>query len=101
MVIAEALSLGLPVLTTNAAPWGSIQSHQCGWWIEPGLDSLLHMLPVALATEGRELELMSMRARQLAKEFDWVTVAKDMKDFYSDLLANYKYAVATEIDNKS
>ncbi|WP_371133846.1 glycosyltransferase [Limnobacter sp.] len=100
MVIAEALSLGLPVLTTNAAPWGSIQSHQCGWWIEPGLDSLLHMLPVALATEGRELELMSMRARQLAKEFDWVTVAKDMKHFYSDLLANYKYAVATEIDNK-
>ena len=35
IVVAEALSYGVPVLTTTGCPWQELQTHNCGWWVEP------------------------------------------------------------------
>ena len=34
IVIAEAMSLGLPVITTNNTPWECIREQNLGWYID-------------------------------------------------------------------
>ena len=41
MVVAEALSYGVPVLTTHGAPWSELETERCGWWVEPTVDGIL------------------------------------------------------------
>ena len=33
MVVTEALSYGVPVITTKGAPWKGLVDHRCGWWL--------------------------------------------------------------------
>lgn len=34
MIITEALSVGTPVMASLGTPWQSLNTHQCGWWID-------------------------------------------------------------------
>ena len=38
IVVAEALSYGLPVITTTGTPWKILEENNCGWYIEPQLE---------------------------------------------------------------
>lgn len=86
MVIAEALSFGLPVITTKGAPWSSLVCNRCGWWIDVGLDPLVSILPIVLSLSDSELNAMGERGRALASTFKWTGVANDTFNFYLDLL---------------
>jgi glycosyltransferase involved in cell wall biosynthesis len=88
-VVAEALASGVPVITTTAAPWRDLTSHQCGWWIEPGVVPLVEALKAATGLSHEERCAMGARGRDLvASKYVWETVAERMEEVYAWLLAS-------------
>ncbi len=53
IVVAEALSYGLPVIASTGSPWAEIATRGCGWWIDPSVDSLAAALDDALSERPR------------------------------------------------
>lgn len=90
VAVAEALSYGIPVLTTRGAPWASLLDNKCGWWIDPGEDSLINALPMALSISQAERLEMGLRAKKLAANFDWDNVAKRTSNFYAEVVSKSK-----------
>lgn len=83
VVVAEALLMGLPVITTTATPWSVIEEMHCGWYIAPGVGSLKTALERAFASPAEQLGAMGARGRQVvADRFDWEQVALQMAEFY-------------------
>jgi glycosyltransferase involved in cell wall biosynthesis len=83
IAIAEALASAVPVITTRAAPWEDLVRHQCGWWIDLGLDHLVQALREATRTSPAELKQMGQRGRTLVKEkYCWSCVAQEMMALY-------------------
>jgi len=84
LVIAEALSAGVPVLVTDTTPWSGLAATGAGWclpWKDypPALASVL-------ATRPAELEAMGRRGREwAAREFSWARSAGLLTEFYRHL----------------
>lgn len=49
MVIAEAMSCGVPVITTNGTPWQELNDLRLGWCINLSLDNLVKAISEAIA----------------------------------------------------
>ena len=64
--IAEAMSYGLPIITTKAAPWKIIEEQALGWWIDQDQDSLNIALKQATRMNRRELQDMGKRSFKFA-----------------------------------
>jgi glycosyltransferase involved in cell wall biosynthesis len=83
MVVAEALSHGLPVLTTKGAPWEELVSHRCGWWVDIDVDSLASGLAEATEVSDEKRQEMGTRGRELIeKKYSIRGVAERMKEVY-------------------
>lgn len=89
IVVAEALSYSLPVLTTTGCPWKELETYDCGWWIDPSLSALEKALRQVLETSGEELVNKGRRGRLLAEEhYQWPAIANDMRLVYDWLLGD-------------
>jgi glycosyltransferase involved in cell wall biosynthesis len=87
IVIAEALSFGIPVLTTRGAPWAELESACCGWWIEPTVNGVLRGLIDATAATPETLTEMGRRGRKLvAENYGWEHIAQSFLDAYDKIL---------------
>lgn len=87
IVVAEALGFGVPVLTTTGCPWQELQTHKCGWWVEPTPAGIETALNEALRTTNEELSSMGRRGRRLVeKNYQWPGIAERMLEFYDWLL---------------
>ncbi len=87
IVVAEALSYGVPVLTTTGCPWQELESHDCGWWVEPTHAGIEACLSSALGTKGEELRAMGRRGRALVEaKYQWPGIAERMLEFYGWIL---------------
>jgi glycosyltransferase involved in cell wall biosynthesis len=76
MAVAEALSYGLPVLTTTAAPWPWLEQTGCGWRVAPDVASLAAGLATATSMDRSTLAGMGQRGRELvAEQFRWSAIA--------------------------
>lgn len=87
IVVLEALSYGLPVITTVGAPWENITKYNAGWWIEIGVAPLIVALNdfFSLSEEAR-IE-MGLNAISLAdKEYSWKMVIDNLLDVYNNLI---------------
>lgn len=83
LVIAEALACRVPVITTHGAPWKDLDTRQCGWWIETGVDPLVAALKQAMATSPSELHAMGERGRTLVTErYSWDPIGRQMAEVY-------------------
>lgn len=72
IAVAEALARGIPVITTMGAPWRELETHQCGWWVTPGVDGIAGALSAALATPGEILQCMGARGKALIEQkYSW------------------------------
>ena len=75
IVVLEALSYGIPVITTNGTPWKELEERSCGWWIDQGVDSLAKSIEAAMSLSDRERKAMGERGRKLAIEkYRWNNV---------------------------
>jgi len=86
LVVAEALSHGLPVLATDSTPWGGLDAHGAGHcvpWEEFGTAL------TGLLDEGPEgLRSRAAAARQWVQaEFAWEKSAGTLANFYEGLRA--------------
>ena len=87
LVIAEALSCKLPVITTRATPWQELEERHCGWWIETGIDPLICSLREALGLQSGALREMGIRGRELVQErYDWKAIGITMLQVYEWML---------------
>lgn len=87
IVVAEALAVGVPVITTTGTPWEELNTRDCGWWIDLSVDNLKNTLLIAINTSENELEMMGVRGRKLIEEnYDVVQVANKLKRVYENII---------------
>ncbi|MCH8475199.1 MAG: glycosyltransferase [Opitutales bacterium] len=87
IVVAEALSHQVPVLTTTGCPWEELETQQCGWWVEPIPEGIANGLSEALQKATEELSSMGVRGRQLVEQnYQWPAIAEKMHRFYKWIL---------------
>jgi glycosyltransferase involved in cell wall biosynthesis len=87
LVVAEALSHNLPVLTTHGAPWAVLEKIGAGWWVEPGTEGLRDGLRAALATSPEQRLAMGQVGRRYVEEhLSWPSAAKRTRESYEWLL---------------
>ena len=85
--IAEALSAGLPVITTKGCPWEEIDG-QCGWWIERTVDALSAAMQAAMTASDNERKAMGKRGQALIQaKYTWPAVARQMTAFYESIVS--------------
>lgn len=86
IAVAEALSYGIPVITTHGAPWKELVTRSCGWWIEPTVEALTLTLHEALNMAPSHLQAMGKRGFSYAQEFNWVHIARQTMEVYRWIL---------------
>ena len=89
VVVAEALSYGVPVITTKGAPWEDITAHRCGWWVDIGIEPLAAVLQAATILPNAALQEMGLRGRHYVEsKFSWPTIAREMLVVYHWMLGH-------------
>lgn len=89
LVIAEALSFAIPVITTNKTPWAIIEKENCGWCVNDTAEEIGVALRQAMMMSDGERLAMGSRGRALAeRQFKWDLVAKELAERYSKIVAS-------------
>jgi glycosyltransferase involved in cell wall biosynthesis len=87
IAVAEALSYGLPVITTHGTPWSILESERCGWWVPTSVDGLASALDDATSRGAVALAAMGERGRVVvASRFAWDGIAQQFIDCYRWIL---------------
>jgi len=89
MVVAEAMSYGLPCIASKGTPWSALETARAGWWIENSVDALYTTLTLAFAHSEFELASMGLRGRTYVEEhFSWAKIGHCFNETYNWLLGN-------------
>lgn len=88
VVIAEALSHGIPVVTTKGTPWSDLEKYNCGWWVDIGVDPLVVALQSAAALSDEQRRQMGLRGRDYVQRYNWKDIALKTIAVYRWLLGN-------------
>ncbi len=87
IVVAEALSYRVPVLTTTGCPWEELKIYNCGWWVEPTFEGIEKGLRSAFLVPKTSLKQMGDRGFNLVKEnYLWSGIGNKMISFYEWVL---------------
>jgi glycosyltransferase involved in cell wall biosynthesis len=87
VVVAEAMSYGLPVLTTRGTPWQVLETLRAGWWVEPGVAGIAEGLRRALSTTPAQRMRMGQAGRAyVADNLGWAAAGKKTCEAYAWLL---------------
>ena len=92
MVVAEALSCGVPVITTNDTPWQILNwdaesKSRTGWCIDLSVANLEKTLREAMSLTPSILYEMGQKGSELVyNNFNYHSVADKTKDFYNWVL---------------
>jgi glycosyltransferase involved in cell wall biosynthesis len=87
IVVAEALAVGVPVITTKGTPWEDLETYQCGWWIELTVSNLKRSLEEVMRLSQDQIKTMGNNGQSLVKDkYDIKAVAKNMKALYQKIL---------------
>jgi glycosyltransferase involved in cell wall biosynthesis len=83
MAVAEAMSYGLPVLTTTAAPWPALETENGGWRVSVNPESIANGLREATSLDPNILHDMGRRGREIiARDYQWSEVAPQFVELY-------------------
>lgn len=87
IVIIEALSFRLPVITTKEAPWEEISKFKCGWWVKFDTNEIASAVQQLIDAPKEDLENMGLRGYKLVKEnYTWLSKGKQAHQLYCWLL---------------
>ena len=83
MAVAEALAHGVPAIVAKGAPWEGLEAHDCGWWIDIGVEPLIECLKSALAESPKYLVDRGACGRKwMERDFSWAMVGEKMLKTY-------------------
>ncbi|WJS94215.1 glycosyltransferase [Flavobacterium johnsoniae] len=83
IVVAEALAVAVPVITTHGTPWEDLEIHKCGWWIDLSVANLEKALFKVFNSPTMLLEMMGKHGRDLViSKYDMKNVGKKMLELY-------------------
>jgi glycosyltransferase involved in cell wall biosynthesis len=86
IVVAEALAVAVPVITTHGTPWEDLEIHKCGWWIELSVTNLENTLVKAFDAPTMLLEIMGRHGRELVKDkYDIKIIGNKMVELYNTI----------------
>jgi glycosyltransferase involved in cell wall biosynthesis len=84
LVVAEALSYGVPVIASRGTPWSEVVARGCGLWVDNDPKTLRKSI---LQISTMALENMGRRGREwMLSDFDWRSVAGRTTSIYERLL---------------
>jgi glycosyltransferase involved in cell wall biosynthesis len=84
LVVAEALAHGVPVISTQGAPWPGLIEHGCGWWVDNSEEALEAALRKALVLDRQTLREMGERGSTwMSVDFAWPAVASQIAALYA------------------
>ncbi len=87
MAIAEALFVGIPVITTKGTPWQELELNNCGWWVNLSVDDIANAINDAISKKPEELFLMGCNGRKLVVEnYEISKISNRMLTLYNSLL---------------
>lgn len=86
-VIAEALAVGTPVVTTQETPWCSLEENNCGHWVPLKQEDITNAIKDMIGKDDAELETMGRNARKLIEtQCNSTIVAKRTVELYKKML---------------
>lgn len=88
IVVSEALTFGLPVITTHETPWAIIEEKNCGWVIEPTINDISIVINKALNLSEEEYNQKSLNAKNLSKEYSWKEISESFVNLYLWMLGH-------------
>ena len=86
LFVLDSIAAGVPVLTTQAAPWSSLTKHGCGWWVEPCVEGLETALMQISRCSRLDLQVMGLRGMELARKYTWQRIAPMQIEMYRWML---------------
>lgn len=91
IVVAEALYAGVPVITTKGTPWCELVDKDCGWYIDIGVEPLVHALRSAISFDDEKRLEMGENGRKLVRfKYEWGSVSRPLIEFYDRIIAKKK-----------
>ena len=82
--IAEALSAGVPVITTIGTPWKELKEKNCGWWIDPTPKSIANALQQAMSLSDSERKAKGKVGKNIVEQYLPNIIAEKMCILYSN-----------------
>lgn len=84
IVVAEALSQSIPVVTTTATPWDELAVRNCGWQVSPTCAGIQTALAEAFQMPRENLRRMGEKGcKYVHKCFQWDVITRDTLDLYA------------------
>jgi glycosyltransferase involved in cell wall biosynthesis len=84
--IVEAMSCGIPIITTTGTPWKELPSARAGWCVEATVPALSLALCESFAMTSEKLKSMGKSAADIAKKFRPSDISRNLMSVYGWLL---------------
>ncbi|MEH1962710.1 MAG: glycosyltransferase family 4 protein [Nostoc sp.] len=98
LVLLEALSSGLPVITATATGGAELVTPECGI-VLPDSDDIdaLAVALMSLVSDRYLMQQMGQAARSVAEQYSWTTMAQTYVDLFEELSKNAKHGSHTDL----
>lgn len=83
IVLLEAITCGLPLLTTKESSWTEIEKDNLGFLIEANEKSILKGLKKVIKLQPSEYRNLCNNCKKYAKDFDWVCISQKALQIYN------------------
>lgn len=83
MSVAEALAVGLPVITTTSTPWIAVQKNEMGWVVQPDVVAIEQALRVATSLDSHSLRAIGSHGpKYITDNFGWKSLVPRYLEMY-------------------
>lgn len=83
IVVGEALSYGLPVITTHGTPWSVLSDKSIGAWIPRKVEDIEINIKKFCSMPYQEYEKLQSAICKTVSHYTWEKTSKEMFDLYS------------------
>jgi len=98
LVLLEALSSGLPVITATATGGGELVTPECGIVLSDSDDiDALAVALMSLVSDRALIQQMGKAARSVAEKHSWTTMAQTYVDLFEELSKNVEHRSDTDL----
>ncbi|MEH1915043.1 glycosyltransferase family 4 protein [Nostoc sp.] len=98
LVLLEALSSGLPVITATATGGAELVRPECGIVLTDSNDiEALAVAMMSLVSVDMLMQQMSQAARSVAEQHSWTTMAQTYVDLFEELIKNAEHRSYTDL----